>query len=192
MTPRLPLDIQFDSCAQGDDAGREHDGRRFPLKRVVDEVEPVVLPGAPTTGAAAAQAGAIANRLEDVRVAGAVLLGAAAQAEIVIEGRRLNWRPALAALEPLRRIIEACEAFEDALAATNPPTACASATAAVIAAAGPDGRRGRGCESSAARRDDAGERQACRRRRRNVRADRVFDSERNSGSIDGRTAPADG
>jgi len=105
----------------------ERRGQHIPLKRVVDDLEPVVLPGAPTTGAAAAHARAIAERLEDVRLAAAILAGAAEKAEAtIISSPYTVWaptlpsrawaKPAVAAVPPLRQIIEACAAFEDAIA----------------------------------------------------------------------------
>jgi hypothetical protein len=92
---------------------------RFPV-----EVEPVVLPGAPEAGAAAAHARSIIERLEDVRIAAAMLAGAAGQADLTIDASpyvasapimpaRAWAKPALAAVQPLRAIIAACAEFED-------------------------------------------------------------------------------
>jgi hypothetical protein len=88
------------------------------------EVDPVVLPGAPTTGAAVTHARSIIERLEDVRIAAAVLAGAAEQADLTIDASpyvafvpilpaRAWAKPAIAAVQPLRAIIEACAEFED-------------------------------------------------------------------------------
>lgn len=124
----------------------ERHDRHIPLKRVVDDLEPVVLPGSPTTGAAGGHARAIAERLEDVRVAAAILAGAALKAEVAIDAtphiafvplaaQRAWVRPLIAAREPLRLIIEACAAFEDALAPElDEHSVCAAAVHASIAA----------------------------------------------------------
>lgn len=85
------------------------------------------MPGAPTSGAAAADALAIAARLDDVRIAAAILAGAAEKAEsLITSSPHTAWaptiptrawaKPALAAVQPLRAIIEGCGAFEDAIA----------------------------------------------------------------------------
>lgn len=98
----------------------EINGRRFPM------IGPVTLPGAPMTGAEGRLAREVAHRLEDVRIAAAMLCGAAEQAELTIAnepalfGRLVpaqpSTRPVIAALEPLKRIVQACDAFEDAIA----------------------------------------------------------------------------
>jgi hypothetical protein len=95
-------------------------------RRIVEEVEPNPLPGAPTMGAEAGAARWFAERLEDVRVAAALLQAAAEHVELAIlnEPSRFGrlvpaqpWtRPVIAALEPLKRIGEACAAFEEAVA----------------------------------------------------------------------------
>jgi hypothetical protein len=72
------------------------------------EVDPVVLPGAPTTGAAVTHARSIIERLEDVRIAAAVLAGAAEQADLTIDAspyvalRRLRANPSSARLGQAR------------------------------------------------------------------------------------------
>jgi hypothetical protein len=119
---RLPVYVEAENtdCPA---AWLERRGRHIPLKRVVDDLEPVVLPGAPTTGAAAAHARAIVERLEDVQVAAAILAGAAEKAEIAITTSPYTawalslpsraWaKPAVAAVPALRIIIEACAEFE--------------------------------------------------------------------------------
>jgi hypothetical protein len=69
----------------------------------------------------------LAERLEDLRLAAAILAGAAEKAEAAIDATRYTrfvplvaqraWvRPLIAARQPLRAIIEACGGFEDALA----------------------------------------------------------------------------
>jgi hypothetical protein len=92
---------------------------RLPLSVDVDAV---VLPGAPTTGSAAAHARSIIERLEDVRIAAAMLAGAAEQADLTIDASpyvasalpaRAWATPAIAAVPPLRAIIAACLSFED-------------------------------------------------------------------------------
>jgi hypothetical protein len=134
MVSRLPL---YEQVAAPDriDAWLNAYGQRIPL-RIVDTDEAltkylppdspaaVALPGAPRAGAEAAQAREIADRLEDVRVACALLGGAAAQVLAAVDGRlsasplrsRAWARPALAAVKPLRSIIEAADEFENALA----------------------------------------------------------------------------
>jgi len=98
-----------------------------PLYVEVPVGDRVMLPGAPTTGAEAEAARQLAERLEDLRLAAAILAGAAEKAENAIDATRYirfvplaaqrAWvRPLIAAREPLRRIIEACAALEDALA----------------------------------------------------------------------------
>jgi hypothetical protein len=97
--------------------------------------EPVVLPGAPTTGEAGKNARAIAAGLEETRRAVAALSDAAARILAAVDGRLSAptlrshaWaRPALAAVQPLRHIVEACIEFEDALAASGESSATASA-----------------------------------------------------------------
>ena len=92
-----------------------------------DAPDRVALAGAPTTGEAGEHARAIAERLGDMRVAVAILLGAAEKADSLISSRpeffgRLvppSQARARAAAQPLRRIIDACAAFEDALAAAG-------------------------------------------------------------------------
>jgi beta-phosphoglucomutase-like phosphatase (HAD superfamily) len=97
---------------------------RLPLS--VD-VDPVVLPGAPATDAAAARARSIIERLEDVRITAVMLAGAAEQVDLTIDASphvasapilptRAWAKSALAAVQLLRAIIEACAAFEDAIA----------------------------------------------------------------------------
>jgi hypothetical protein len=87
---------------------------------------PVVLAGAPTSGPAAEHARTITDRFEDVRFAVVILAGAAEQAAIALDAcpdvgfaellPRCAWaHPARAAVHPLRQIIEACAAFENAL-----------------------------------------------------------------------------
>jgi hypothetical protein len=110
------------------DAYLVRDGESVPLKRVDElEPEPIIFPGAPTTGAEAAQAREIVDRFEDVRVAAAILAGAAAKAEDALDAclavgfSRLSldhaWAtPARGAAQPLRRIAEACADFEAAIA----------------------------------------------------------------------------
>ena len=93
----------------------------IPRLQVPVEVEPVVLPGEPTTGAAGEHARSIIERLEDVRIVAVMLAGAATQADLTIDASpyaasaptRAWAKPALAAVQPLRAIIEACTAFED-------------------------------------------------------------------------------
>jgi hypothetical protein len=110
----------------------ERDGQRLPLKRIVEDLEPVafILPCAPTSGAAAAHARALAQLLDDVRIAAAILAGAAEQAEIAITASPYTmwtptipsraWaKPAVAAIQPLRAIIEACAGFEDVVASAS-------------------------------------------------------------------------
>jgi hypothetical protein len=116
----------YAEAADGDcvAAWLERSGGRVPLRRIDDyPVEITALAAAPLTGEAAAVARNLAERLEDVRVAAAVLTGAAAHATIAIDGRlmpslsHLAWTgSARAAIEPLRRIVDACGDFEDALA----------------------------------------------------------------------------
>lgn len=94
-------------------------------RRIVDKPEPP-LPGAPTAGAETEVARGLADRLRDVRIAAAILCGVAEQAELTIAnepalfGRLVPARPwtkpAIAALEPLKMIVQACDAFEDAIA----------------------------------------------------------------------------
>jgi hypothetical protein len=109
------------------------DGHRLPLKRIVDDLDPVasILPGAPTSGAVAAHARALAELLDDARIAAAVLAGAAEKAELAITvspyrmwtstiPSRAWGKPAVAALQPLRQIIEGCAAFEDAIVGGGP------------------------------------------------------------------------
>jgi hypothetical protein len=126
MASRLPL---YKEVTPSDrvDAWLECDGQHLPLKRVVDELEPVMLPGSPTTGAEAEAARELAERMDDVRIAAAILAGAAEKAELAIETTRYirfvpivaqrEWvRPLIAARQPLQHVIESCAAFEDALA----------------------------------------------------------------------------
>ena len=100
-------------------------GRRFPV------IGPVTLPDAPTMGAEAGAAQWFAERLEDVRVAGALLPAAAEHVDLAVNTTRHikflppeaqpRWvRRLIAAREPLQRIIEACAAFEDVLADGEP------------------------------------------------------------------------
>lgn len=99
----------------------------MPRLPVPVEVDPVLLPDAPPTGAEAEAARQLAERLEDVRLAAAILGGAAEKAEAAIDATRYirfvplaaqrAWvRPLIAALQPLRAIIEDCAAFEDVVA----------------------------------------------------------------------------
>ena len=118
----------FAEAAEGErvDAWLMRDGGRWPLRRIVEEPEPITLPGMPTRGAEGQVARKVAHRLEDVRIAAAMLCGAAEKAELAIVNepalfgrlvRPRSWTaPALAALEPLRLISEACMAFEEAVA----------------------------------------------------------------------------
>jgi hypothetical protein len=62
-------------------------GQHLPLKRVVDELA-VMLPGAPVSGAEAEAARQLAERLDDVRIAAAILAGAAEKAELAIDATR--------------------------------------------------------------------------------------------------------
>ena len=124
----LPTYIEAEDSI-GTAAWLERDGQRLPLKRVVEDLDPVasILPGAPTNGAAAAHARAMACSLEDVRVAAAILAGAAEKAELFVSASayamwtptiasRAWAKPAVAAIQPLRQIVEGCAAFEDAIA----------------------------------------------------------------------------
>jgi hypothetical protein len=102
----------------------ERPAGRAPLKRIDDHPTQVAaLPCGPLTGEAAAVARGLAERIDDVRIAAAVLRGAAVKATIAIDGRLLPPLPAgaggRAVLDPLRRIVDACGAFEDALAAAE-------------------------------------------------------------------------
>jgi hypothetical protein len=102
----------------------------------------------PTSGPAAAHACAIADRLGDVRLAAAILAGAAEKAELAITASPYTmwtsaiparaWaKPAVAAIQPLRQIIEGCATFEDAIAGGGDgPQPCAT-----VAVARSDGRR---------------------------------------------------
>lgn len=96
-------------------------------RRIVEEAEPNPLPGAPTMGAEAGAARWFAERLEDVRVAAALLQAAAEHVDLAVNTTRYikfvplaaqrDWvRPLIAAMEPLQRIVESCTAFEDAVA----------------------------------------------------------------------------
>jgi hypothetical protein len=113
------------------DAWLERDDQRIPLKRVLDDVDTVLLPGTPRTGAEAELARGLAERIEDVRIGVALLQGAAEKAGFTIDNSMPHIREArsipsrawamsaLAASEPLRRIVEGCSAFEDAIAAVE-------------------------------------------------------------------------
>jgi hypothetical protein len=90
----------------------------------------------------------MACSLEDVRIAAAVLAGAAEKAKLFITASayamwtptiasRAWAKPAFAAIQPLRQIIESCAAFEDVFAGDGDEPR-PGATAAV---ARPDGRR---------------------------------------------------
>jgi hypothetical protein len=105
------------------------DGQHLPLKRIVEDLAPItsIFPGAPSKGTEAEAARQLAERLEDVRLAAAILAGAAEKAEAAIDATRYirfvplaaqrTWvRPLIAARQPLRAIIEDCAAFEDAIA----------------------------------------------------------------------------
>ena len=103
----------------------EINGRRFPM------IGPVTLPGAPPMGAEAGAAQWFAERIEDVRVAAALLQAAGEHVDLAINttpyikflplAAQREWvRPLIEAREPLRRIVEACAAFEDVLAGVSP------------------------------------------------------------------------
>lgn len=135
---------EYTDAAENDrvDAWLERRGQRFPLKRVDElDLEPIVLPGAPTTGAEAAAAQQLAERADDVRLAAALLHGAAAQADLAfnttkyipflpLEAQRAWARPLIASRAPLLAIIKACDAFEDVFAGRGQRAAPASELAA--------------------------------------------------------------
>ena len=135
---------EYTDAAENDrvDAWLERRGQRFPLKRVDElDLEPIVLPGAPTTGAEAAAAQQLAERADDVRLAAALLHGAAAQADLAfnttkyipflpLEAQRAWARPLIASRAPLLAIIKACDAFEDVFAGRCEGTSPASEPAA--------------------------------------------------------------
>ena len=106
----------------------QSDGRRFPVEL---DVDPVTLPGAPTTGKEAEAARELAEVLDDVRLAAALLQAAATKASLAVAATpyikfiplaaQRTWvRPLIAACEPLLRISKACDAFEGAIAGAPP------------------------------------------------------------------------
>ena len=127
------MKLVFAKAAERDrvDAWLERDGSHWPLRRIGEEPEPITLPGAPTIGAEAGPARWFAERLEDVRIAAALLQAAAEHVDLAVNTTRHikflplaaqpEWvRRLIVMMEPLKRVIESCAAFEDVLAAAPP------------------------------------------------------------------------